>query len=203
MRLVGVLVLCIFTASAGANPAFDTWADAFAADWVRLAPETATQSQYFRRRRAGHARPPAHTADASTTAAGHRACARRAEQLDLWLAGPLDPAQRISAAIIRRELDDTLAGERFQDHGFVFNQLRGAHVQPVLFLTEIHPLRNAADVASYLARPDLVARRQDEGIALARAAAARDLIPPRFIVERARRAALPHSSNRRPKTTCW
>ena len=47
MHLIGVLVLCIFTAPASADPAFDTWADALAVDWVRLAPETATQSQYF------------------------------------------------------------------------------------------------------------------------------------------------------------
>jgi uncharacterized protein (DUF885 family) len=186
MRLVGVLVLCILTASAGANPAFDTWADAFAADWVRLAPETATQSQYF----AGAEQDTVDRLLTPRTPARRQrviALAREGrEQLDLWLAGSLDPEQRISAAIIRRDLENTLAGERFQDHGFVFNQLRGAHVQPVLFLTEIHPLRNAADLASYLARLDLVARRQDEGIALARAAAARDLIPPRFIVERAR-----------------
>jgi uncharacterized protein (DUF885 family) len=186
MRLISVLVFCIFTASASANPAFDTWADAFAADWVRLAPESATRSQYF----AGAEQDTVDRLLTPWTPARRQrviALAREGrEQLDLWLAGPLDPAQRISAAIIRRELDNTLAGERFQDHGFVFNQLRGAHVQPVLFLTEIHPLRNTADVASYLARLDQVATRQDEGIARARAAAARDLIPPRFIVERAR-----------------
>jgi uncharacterized protein (DUF885 family) len=186
MRLIGVLVLCIFTASAGANPSFDTWADAFAADWVRLAPESATRSQYF----SGAEQDTLDRLLTPWTPARRQrviALAREGrEQLDLWLAGPLDPAQRISAAIIRRDLENTLAGERFQDHGFIFNQLRGAHVLPVLFLTELHPLRNAADVASYLARLDLVAMRQDEGIALARAAAARDLIPPRFIVERAR-----------------
>ena len=186
MRIIGVLFLCIFTASAGANAAFDAWADALAADWVRLAPESATQTQYF----AGAEQDTLDRLLTPWTPARRQrviALAREGrEQLDLWLAGPLDPTQRISAAIIRRDLDNTLAGERFQDHGFVFNQLRGAHVLPVLFLTELHPLRNAADVASYLARLDLVASRQDEGIALARAAAARDLIPPRFIVERAR-----------------
>jgi uncharacterized protein (DUF885 family) len=153
---------------------------------VRLAPESATQTQYF----SGAEQDTLDRFLTPWTPARRQrviALAREGrEQLDLWLAGPLDPAQRISAAIIRRDLENTLAGERFQDHGFIFNQLRGAHVLPVLFLTELHPLRNAADVASYLARLDLVAMRQDEGIALARAAAARDLIPPRFIVERAR-----------------
>jgi hypothetical protein len=99
MRLVGVLVFCIFTASAGANPAFDTWADAFAADWVRLAPETATQSQYF----AGAEQDTLDRLLTPRTPARRQwviALAREGrEQLDLWLAGPLDPAQRISAAI--------------------------------------------------------------------------------------------------------
>jgi hypothetical protein len=107
MRLISVLVLCIFTASASANPAFDTWADAFAADWVRLAPESATQSQYF----SGAEQDTVDRLLTPWTPARRQrviALAREGrEQLDLWLAGPLDPAQRISAATIRRELENT------------------------------------------------------------------------------------------------
>ena len=115
MRLIGVLVLCVFSAWAGANAAFDTWADALAADWVRLAPESATQTQYF----AGAEQDTLDRLLTPWTPARRQrviALAREGrEQLDLWLAGPLDPAQRISAAIIRRDLENTLAGERFQD----------------------------------------------------------------------------------------
>ena len=183
--LICAVVLCSFAAAVHANPAFDTWADAFAVDWVRLSPERATATQYF----SGSEQD---TLDRLLTPVTQLRRERQIvlaregrEQLDVWLAAPLEPAQRVSAATMRWNLENALQGQRFEDHGFVFNQTQGLHVRSVSFMTEIHPLRNAADVASYLARLEQVGMRQDEGIARARSAAARDLVPPRFIVERA------------------
>ena len=185
MQLVRALIVFLFVASAHANPAFDTWADAFAIDWVRLSPERATQSQYF----SGAEQDTLDRLLAPVSQARRQrqiALAREGrEQLDVWLAGPLEPAQRVSAATMRWNLENVLQGERFEDHGFAFNQTQGLHIRMVSFMTEAHPLRNAADVASYLARLEQVSMRQDEGIARARAAAERNLLPPRFIVERA------------------
>jgi uncharacterized protein (DUF885 family) len=59
-------------------------------------------------------------------------------------------------------------------------------VRLVSFMTEQHPLRQPADVAAYLERLAQVDQRLDEGLARARAAVARGLLPPRFIAERAR-----------------
>ncbi|NML60944.1 DUF885 domain-containing protein [Massilia sp. RP-1-19] len=175
-------------AAAGAeqrNAAFDTWADKFSADWVRLSPERATGSQYF-----SGAEQQALDRQLAPQTKAHRqkylVMARNGiTRLDRFLAGKLDANQRISAQTMRWSLANTVANEPFEDHAFVFSQFSGAHISLVTFMTETHPVRNAADVDSYLARLDQVGARLDEATARARSAAERSLTPPRFILERA------------------
>ncbi|MFA9218745.1 MAG: DUF885 family protein [Sphingomonadaceae bacterium] len=167
------------------HAAFDRWADAFAADWVRLHPEQATVTQYFSGAEQGALD---RQLDPQTPAQRARKLAlakRGLTKLDQWLQAPLDANQRIAAATMRWNLQTAIAGERYQDHRFLFSQFHGLHMALVSFMTENHPLRNAADVNAYLARLDQLGQRIDEGIAVSRAATARQLIPPRFILERA------------------
>ncbi len=167
------------------NKAFDQWAARFAADWVRLDPERATNGQYFEGAEQGSLdrklTPLTHAQRDRYTALARAGLART----ERFLAGALDPTQRISAEVMRWSLADHLAGVPFADHGFMFSQFRGAHLRWVTFMTETHPLRNAADVESYLARLDQIGARLDEATLRARVAASRGLIPPRFILERA------------------
>lgn len=172
-------------AASAHNAAFDRWADAFAADWVRLRPERATVAQYFSGAEQG-ALDRQLNAVTPAQRAKEAALARRGlAQVDQWLRGPLDATQRISAATIRWNLQTAIAAEPYQDYNFMFAQFNGLHTGLVSFMAETHPLRNAADVNAYLARLDQLGQRIDEGIAISRAAAARQLIPPRFILERA------------------
>ena len=167
------------------NAAFDKWADAFAAEWVRLSPERATSAQYF----SGAQQQALDRLLAPNTGeqrAKYQVMARSGvARLTRFLAGPLDATQRISAETMRWSLEQVIAGQPFEEHSFVFSQMGGAHVGLVNFMSETHPLRRAADVESYLARLDQVAARLDEATARARGAASRKLIPPRFILERA------------------
>ena len=164
---------------------FDKWADAFAADWVRLSPERATSTQYF----SGAEQQGLDRLLAPNTGAHrarYQAMARSGvAKLKRFLAGPLDATQRISAETMRWSLEQIIAGQPYEDHAFVFAQMGGAHVGVVNFMSETHPLRRAADVDSYLARLGQIGVRMDEATARARSAAARKLIPPRFILERA------------------
>ena len=167
------------------NAAFDRWADKFSADWVRLSPERATGSQYF-----SGAEQAALDRQLSPQTKAHRqkyvAMARNGiTRLDRFLAGKLDDTQRISAQTMRWSLANSIANEPFEDHAFVFSQFSGAHISLVTFMTETHPIRNAQDVDSYLARLAQVGTRLDEATARARSASERKLIPPRFILERA------------------
>jgi uncharacterized protein (DUF885 family) len=164
---------------------FNTWADKFAEDWVRLNPQLATSTQYFsgaEQEKLDHQLTPLTDMQRQKM----RDLARKGvAQLDKYLAGSLDEDQRVSAATMRWSLAKVVEGERFEDYNFVFSQFSGVHVGLVNFLTQTHPLRRASDVDSYLARLDQVSSRIDEALARGRRAAAKSLIPPRFILERA------------------
>ena len=172
-------------AAARPDKAFDTWAERFAEDWVRLNPQLATSTQYFsgaEQARLDRELTPLTKAQRQKMQAQAQAGLAR---LDKWMAGPLDANQRVSAAVMRWSLQNVVANQPFEDHGFIFSQFSGVQVGLVNFMTTTHPLRNAQDVDSYLARLEQVGTRMDEALARARDAAARSLIPPRFILERA------------------
>ncbi len=164
---------------------FNAWADKFAQDWVRLEPQLATANQYFsgaEQNALDRQLTPLTEAQRATT---HALALAGVQKLDQYLAGPLDEDQRISAATMRWSLAKRVEGEKFEDHKFMFGQTTGVHIGLVTFMTQTHPMRNAADVDNYLARMDQVAMRIDEALVRSRSAAARKLLPPRVILERA------------------
>ena len=175
-----------------ADPAFDAWAEGFAAEWAQLNPQFVTQAQY----NAGT--PGQDAADRQLTlfspfggslgissARTEAALARQGlKQLQKFNADQLAPVQRSSAALMRWAMQDAIAGAEFATHRPIFNQMSGLHLHFVKFMTQTHPVRNRRDVENYLARLDEIAPRMDEGIADASAAAAAGVIPPRFILER-------------------
>jgi uncharacterized protein (DUF885 family) len=167
------------------NAAFDAWAERFANDWVRMNPQLASSTQYF----SGAEQAALDRQLTPQTPAHRRKMVAMAKtgvaRLDKWLAGPLDETQRISASVMRWSLSNVIANEPFEDFNFVFSQFGGPQVGLVNYLTQTHPMRNAADVDSWLARLEQVSLRMDEALARARSATERKLIPPRFILERA------------------
>ncbi|MEF9927181.1 MAG: DUF885 domain-containing protein [Massilia sp.] len=167
------------------DAAFNVWADRFAEDWVRLSPQTATSTQYF-----SGAEQARLDRELTPLTAAHRqkavALAREGlKRLDGFNAAPLDATQKISASVMRWSLENVIANEPFEDYNFVFSQFSGVQNGLVNFMTNTHPMRNKQDVDSYLARLDQVGMRMDEALVRARGAAAKKLIPPRFILERA------------------
>ena len=167
------------------NAAFDKWADTFAEDWVRLNPQLATSTQYFsgaEQARLDRELTPITQAQRDKT---RKLAKEGLARLDKWMAGPLDATQRTSAAVMRWSLGNVIANEPFEDHGFVFSQFGGVHIGLINFMNTTHPLRRASDVESYLARLEQVAPRIDEALVRARAAAAKNLLPPRVILARA------------------
>lgn len=167
------------------DAAFNVWADRFAEDWVRLSPQTATSTQYF-----SGAEQARLDRELTPLTAAHRqkavALAREGlKRLDGFKNAPLDATQKISASVMRWSLDNVIANEPFEDYNFVFSQFSGVQNGLVNFMTNTHPMRNKQDVDSYLARLDQVGTRMDEALVRARGAAAKKLIPPRFILERA------------------
>lgn len=167
------------------NKAFDVWAEKFAEDWVRMNPQLATATQYFsgaEQARLDRQLTPLTRAHREQVQALAKTGLAR---LDQWMAGPLDESQRISAAVMRWSLRNAVANLPFEDHSFIFSQFSGVQIGLVNFMTTTHPMRTQADVLSYLERLEQIGTRMDEALVRARAAAAKSLIPPRFILERA------------------
>ncbi|QOY93027.1 DUF885 domain-containing protein [Massilia sp. UMI-21] len=185
MPTVAVAAPAAHAVAAKPNKAFDTWAEQFAEDWVRMNPQLATATQYFsgaEQARLDRELTPLTRAQRQKMQALARTGLAR---LDKWMAGPLAENQRVSGAVMRWSLQNAVANEPFDDHNFIFSQFSGVQVGLVNFMTTTHPLRNPQDVDSYLARLEQVGARMDEALVRARAAAAKQLIPPRFILERA------------------
>src|SRR5258708_7403087 len=174
-----------------ADPAFDAWAENFSTDWVRASPTLSTLQQYL----------PAGEQDALDRQltpvtreyrAGRVAAAKAGlAELAKFDRSKLDAAQRTSANVIEWSLNGVVNAEPFADYSFVFNQFGGLHVNIVNFLSQAHPIRNKRDVENYLARLALVAGQIDDGIALAKDAAARGFLMPDFITKSALRQFYP------------
>lgn len=185
MPLAGLASGCASPAPTTAD--FDTWSEAFAVDWVRQSAERATATQYLAaeelRRLAGELTPITRERREQRLALARAGLA----QLARWPEATLTPEQRVSAGILRSSLQRTLEGAPYEDHNFAFNQQAGApHLRYVSLLAENQPLNRPEDLQPFLSRLAQVGERIDEAIARSREATARGLLPPRFILERAR-----------------
>lgn len=172
----------LLPARAVPSAAFDRWADAFSADWVRADPATATATQYFTGAEQD-------ALDRQLTPISQAYRAERVARAKAGLAAlagfdprSLDATQRISAEMLQWQLDTIVQAEPFADYRYVFQQFSGLQVGLVNFLSQTHPIRNRRDIENYLARLDLVAAQMDEGIAQAADRAAQGYVPPKSIL---------------------
>ncbi len=191
LRVAALLASLVLAAPIQAHaqpepPTFNTWSERFAADWVRLSAERATFAQYFSAEEQA-----ALDRQLTPLTAAQRdrrlALARQGlVQLARFEAQSLTPDERVGAGILRWSLQQELNGAPFDDHRFIFNQLGGPHLGYVRLLSENQPLRKPADLQVFLSRLTQMDQRLDEALVLARSAAERGLLPPRFILEKAR-----------------
>jgi uncharacterized protein (DUF885 family) len=185
LRLSLALTLAALSLSKGfaADPAFDQWADNYAAELMRTNPTVATIQQYF----TGSEQD---ALDRQLTPNTKEARAARLAQAKRGLAelarfdrAKLDFQQRVSAAIMQWQLEQTVAADQFQDQNYIFEQFGGAQVRLVNFLSQTHPIRKKRDIENYLARLALVEGQMNENIAQAKERAGRGFVPPKFILK--------------------
>jgi uncharacterized protein (DUF885 family) len=166
-----------------ADPAFETWAAGVAQQMMRDDPDAATRAQYFTGEEQD-ALDRQLTPITKAYRAERIAFAKRTlEALAKIDRTKLDDQQRTTAELIDWHMQDMIAGEPFEDHRFIFQQMGGLHVRVVQFLSQIHPIRTQRDAENYLARLGQVAAQIDEGIAQARDAATRGFLMPDFITQ--------------------
>ncbi len=165
-----------------ADPAFDTFTDTLAAEWMRANPTSATTQQYFTGLEQDALDRQLTPITKEARAARVGIAKRGLSSLAQFDRVKFSAAQRASASMLAWQLDDIVRGEAFADYEFVFHQMRGLQTSLVNFLSQTHPIRHARDIENYLARLALVAPQLDEGIAQARDRASRGILPPKFIL---------------------
>ena len=181
-HIVGIALL--FTSLlAAAEPAVDAFIRAYTNDWMRFHTDSAAAQRYF----------PGSTGDAMERQIEPQTIAWRDSERQLARRGltklrtfdraKMTDAQRTAVDIITWDLQTRVEGEAFQDYSFPFTQTGGAQSSLVSLMTVVHPVRTPRDADNYIARLRLVAPRMEETIVEARRLEARQLLPPKFILE--------------------
>jgi uncharacterized protein (DUF885 family) len=91
--------------------------------------------------------------------------------------------QRVSAAVMKWQLEMVVAEEPYWDYSFPLEQMNGWNVSAVERFTVGRPLSKPRDAENYVAAWGQVSARMEEAISESRRLAAKNVIPPRFILE--------------------
>jgi uncharacterized protein (DUF885 family) len=161
----------------------ETFFDDFTTQWVRNDPDLATATRFF----SGPEQDRLERQITPRTRAWDLERIRLARhglgELKKFERAQVNETQRVSADIMQWQLEAVVQRERYLDYWFPLDQFSGANVELVETLTLRHPLASAKDAASYVERLTQVGTRMDEALAEAQALAARNMIPPRFILQ--------------------
>jgi uncharacterized protein (DUF885 family) len=162
----------------------DYFFNAFTDEWVRYNPGLATSTRYFsgdEQDRLERRSTPSWSRDWQL---GRIRLAKKGlAQLRGFDRLSLNEIQRVSADLMESQLDMLVREEAFLDYEFPIQQMVGANVALVESLTVNHPLVTERDAENYNAVLGQVGMRMDEAIALSARQAAKNIVPPKFILE--------------------
>ncbi len=183
-----LLVVCLWSLAlascraAAPAPSIDAFFDTFTADWVRMNPNQAIATRYF-------TGPEQDALETQITPLTREWRSRRVElarrgltELAAFDGEALTETQRVSADLMKWQLEMVVEGQQYDDFYFPLEQFGGANVNLPNALTIVHPLNTEKDAANYVARLGQVAARMDEAVAEAGTLAQKQMIPPRFIL---------------------
>jgi uncharacterized protein (DUF885 family) len=185
MRTRWLLVICVLAIAApfAQQRSIDDFFRTISDDWVRMNPNLAVSTRYF----SGDEQDRLEQQLSSYTekARGERNAfiKRGLAELATFDRGGMTDVQRVSADLLRHQLEAYLEWDRYDDFQFPFEQRGGANVGLVTTITVSHPLRTPRDASNYVTRLGQVGQRMSAAIADAKRLAAKDLIPPRFILD--------------------
>ena len=186
LNLALLVMLSAISISAPQTPAphtIDQFFTDFTAEWVRGNPNAATGARYFtgeeqdRLERQLTPQTEAYTRERIALARKGLAQLRKFDRTRM------SDMQRVSADLMEWQLDTVTREAPYLDYSFPLNQFNGVNVNLVEFLTVRHPLSNEHDAANYVAALGQVGTRMDEAVSEAKGVAAKEMLPPRFIIQ--------------------
>src|SRR5215471_3881823 len=173
----------VFASSLVAQANIDDLFRDFTADWVRADPNLATSTRLLK----GEEQERLERQLTPETLAFRRARIQRARkglaELAKFDRAKLAQTQRISADLMEWQLKIVADEEPFLDYTFPLNQMEGANVRLVEALTVRHPLATEKDAENYIAALGQVSVRLDEAAAESKRLAAKQILPPKFILQ--------------------
>ncbi len=172
-----------YAAGQNATRTVDDFFRDFTAEWVRANPNLATTLRYF----AGEEQDRLERQLTPLTPAAARARIQLARQgladLRRFDRAAMTETQRIAAGVMDWQLEIAAAEEPYFDYTFPLEQMNGWNVSAVERFTVSRPLAKPRDAENYVAALGQVSARMDEAITESRRLAAKNVIPPRFILE--------------------
>jgi uncharacterized protein (DUF885 family) len=155
----------------------------FTDEWMRGSPESATRNRYFtgaeQDRLERQLSPMTPAEDRKTIALAKRGL----KELAAFDRAAMNDTQRLSAAVMQWQLEMVTAREPYLDYTFPLEQMNGYNVDIVEEFTVARPVTKVRDAENYVAALGQVSTRMDEVVANARRLAAKNVIPPKFILE--------------------
>ena len=183
-KILGIFILCVTGIVVGAQqPSIDDFFRDFSEQWVRMHPNLAVNSRYFTGEEQDRLEQQLTSFTPAERAKRMAHLKRGLTELDRFDRARMTDVQRISADLLRWQLQNAVEGERFEDFSFPLDQMGGANVSLVNTMTVTHPLRTPRDASNYVARLRLVGTRMAEAVTDGRDRAAKGMIPPRFILQ--------------------
>ena len=182
LAMCALTTLWIASASAAQQRSIDDFFRQLSDGWVRLNPNLAVSTRYF----SGEEQDRLEQQMTSYTDAAVRERSEYIRQGLTELARfdwkRLSVSERLSAELLRYQLQELIEAEKYEEFEFPLNQFGGANISLVNALSVQHAIRTPKDASHYVIRLGQVAPRMAEAVADARERATKDLIPPRFIL---------------------
>src|SRR5580704_5851261 len=178
----GVLLVAHLSAPAQQRNIDDFFRD-FTDEWVRGNPSQATSARYFTGEEQYRLERQLTPQTRAYRESRIQLARKSLVELATFDATRLTQAQRLSADIMRWQLQITADEEPYLDYSFPLQQMNGVNINLVEAMTVRHPLAYEKDAANYVAALGQVAARMDEAIAEARSLDAKKIIPPKFILQ--------------------
>lgn len=181
--VVSALALVSLRAQQQKQANIDDFFRDFTAEWVRGNPNQATSTRYF----TGAEQDKLERQLTPETAAYEETRIQLAKkglaELARFDPSKLSDSQKLSADIMRRQLQNVADEEPYLDFEFPLQQMNGVNIGLVETMTVRHPLANQKDAENYVAALGQAATRMDEAIAEAKRMDAKKIIPPKFILQ--------------------
>jgi len=95
----------------------------------------------------------------------------------------LDDSHKLSYRLFEKNVEDSIAGQKWWDHNYTYSQMRGAHSSLPTFLMNNHKIKDLEDAENYLKRLETIDEPLDEFTRQAKAKFEKGIAPPHFVYD--------------------